>query len=103
MSLTRPSAPTAIGDDVRFTSTGTLKPRHTAGAKTIRIKCYKRVAGEWKLKKTVYARNVNKPGGTQYRATFALPSPGKWKLVAYHPSDALHAATTSAARYVTVR
>ena len=101
--LTRPTAPTAIGDDVRFTSTGTLKPRHTVGAKTIRIKCYKKVSGAWKLKQTVTARNANITGGTKYKATFALPSSGKWKLVAYHPDDMLHAATNSAARYVTVR
>ncbi len=100
--LSRPKAPKAVGDGVKFLSYGTLKPRHAAGAKTVRIKCYKRMSGTWKLKKTVYARNVSKTGYTQYRAKFALPSAGKWKLVAYHPNDAKHAATTSSARYVTV-
>jgi hypothetical protein len=102
VSLQRPSAPKSIRHGVRLTSTGDLKPRHAAGAKTIRIECYKRVAGAWKLKNTVLARNANKSAYTQYRATFALPSAGKWKLVASHPNDALHAATTSSARYVTV-
>lgn len=101
--LGRPSAPKAVRHGAKFLSSGTMKPRHAGGAWTVHIKCYKRVSGSWKLKKTVHARNVSKPTYTQYRATFALPSAGKWKLVAYHPSDAQHAATTSSARYVTVR
>jgi hypothetical protein len=101
--LGRPSAPRAVAHGVRFTSVGTLAPRHRAGAKTVRIQCYKRVAGVWKLKKTVAARNMDKSGITQYRATFALPSAGAWKLVAFHPDDALHAATKSVGRVVTVR
>ncbi len=101
--LTRPSAPRRSGDDVRFTSTGTLKPRHTAGAKTIRIKCYKKVSGAWKLKQTVYARNVNKSGGHAVPGDVRAAVGRQVEAGRLPPNDALHAATTSAARYVTVR
>jgi hypothetical protein len=103
VSLTRPSARTALSADVRFTSIGYLEPRHPAGQRTIRIKCYKKIGGVWRLKKTVRAVNLNYRTYTKYRARFALPSRGYWKLLAYHPSDALHAATLSRPRYVTER
>ena len=101
--LGRPSAPRAVAHRVRFTAIGTLAPRHAAGARSVRIQCYKRLAGVWTLKKTVAARNVDKSGITQYRATFTLTSAGTWKLIAFHPDDALHAATKSVGRVVTVR
>ncbi len=103
VQLARTTAPKSVRRGAKFLAYGTLKPRHAAGARTVRLRCYQRVSGSWKLKKTVYAKNVNKSGYTQYRVKFALPTTGKWKLVAYHPNDAEHAVTTSAARYVTVK
>ena len=40
---------------------------------------------------------------TKYSTSIVLPYKGKWKLVASTPDDGYHAATTSAATYVTVR
>lgn len=100
--LGTPSAPLRVRHGVAFTSIGTLNPRHTAGRHTVKILCYKLVGGKWVLKNTVRTVNVDYSTISKYRARFALPSAGRWRLRAYHPVDALHAATKSAYRYVTV-
>ena len=101
--LTRPSAPSVAKKGVRFTSSGSLKPHHTAGAHAVKIRCAKRVGTKWVLKKTVAATNVDLSDFTKFRARIALPSPGRWRLQAVAAADALHAATTSGFRYVTVK
>jgi hypothetical protein len=100
--LGTPSAPLRVRHGVAFTSTGTLQPRHPAGQRSVRILCYKLRSGTWVLKLTVNAANLNYSTYSKYRARFALPSAGRWRLRAYHPADALHAATKSAYRYLTV-
>ena len=100
--LGKPSAPLRVRHAVAFTSTGTLRPRHPAGQRSVRILCYKLRSGTWVLRKTVNAANLNYSTYSKYRARFALPSAGRWRLRAYHPADARHAATKSAYRYVTV-
>jgi len=65
------------------------------GSKTVKIKCYLKKSGNWVLKKTVRATNANKGSATRYSAMFSLPAKGTWRLVAYSPSTALYAKTTS--------
>jgi hypothetical protein len=100
--LGTPSAPLRVRHGVAFTSTGTLQPRHPAGQRSVRILCYRLRSGTWVLKLTVNAANLNYSTYSKYRARFALPSAGRWRVRAYHPADALHAATKSTYRYLTV-
>ena len=40
---------------------------------------------------------------TIYKARVRFTSKGRWKLVAYHPADAMNAATSGTADYFRVR
>lgn len=82
-----------------FTVYGYLKPRHAAGAKHVKITAYRYDYGVWRTAKN-YTYNSTT---TKYKTTIVLPYKGKWKLVASTPDDGTHAATTSSAKYVTVK
>jgi hypothetical protein len=87
-----------------FYTWGTLKPRHAVGSRAIKIRCYlRRSDGKYVLRKTVSAVNANYGDYTRYRAKITLPYRGRWKLYAYTSADALHAATLSYPRSITVR
>lgn len=87
-----------------FSVWGSFKPRHTSGAKTVRIRCYhQRGDGTYVLRRTVRAVNSNHSTYTRYKVRVSLPYRGRWKLYAFAPEDGLHAATLSTARTVTVR
>jgi hypothetical protein len=101
--LTKPTAPGTVTKGVQFTSIGYLKPRHPAGGKNVKLTCYRREAGVWAARKTVYAVSANYSTYTKYTARFTLPYSGDWKIVASVSGDGQHAQTTSAARYRTVR
>jgi len=101
--LTKPSAPSSIRKGRYFTSAGALRPRHTTGAKTVRIKAYRKIGGTYRYYKSYYA--VNKyysSWTTTYSKRIRLPYRGRWKLVATVEGDSLHATTSSSARYLTV-
>lgn len=101
--LTRPTAPSRIKKGASFTSTGYLRPRHTTGAKSVKIKAYRKVGGVYRYSRTYYAVNkYHTSVTTKYARKIKLPYRGKWKLVASVSGDTLHAATTSSARYLTV-
>lgn len=105
VSLGRPSvADGAKRRNRAFSVWGSFKPRHTKGAKTVRIRCYhQRSDGKYVLRKTVRAVNSNYSTYTRYKVKVSLPYRGRWKLYAFAPEDGLHAATQSTARTVTVR
>ena len=105
--LTVPSAPTTVKAGVAFTSKGYLKPRHTAGAKSVKIQCFRRelqADGSYRyvLRKTYSAVNANYKSYTRYSAKVKLPTAGKWRIVATIAGDSVHAATTSKPRTRTV-
>lgn len=101
--LTRPSAPASVRRGSVFTSAGYLKPRHTSGRRDVKISCYRSESGTWKLRKTVYATNANYSSYTRYSARLSLPYGGRWKMVASVAGNSTHVATTSSARYLTVK
>jgi len=101
--LTRPSAARVLRAGQAFTSVGYLKPRHAAGATTVKIDCYRLESGAWKLKKRVWAKNSNYSSYTRYSKRLSLPSKGQWKLVASVSGDWKHAYTQTSPRLVTVR
>lgn len=105
--LTTPSAPSTVYHNKAFTAFGYLKPKHTKGAKTVKIAAYRYESGKWVLRKTVYATNydytLNGSTYTKYSASVTVPYAGKWKLVSSTADDGAHAYTLSGARYVTAK
>jgi len=83
---------------------GYLKPRHTAGTTPVRIYKWRYVGGTWKASGYVKAKASNYAGYTKYTKSLSLPAKDKWRLRAYHPADAGHAASWSQGyEYVTVK
>jgi hypothetical protein len=101
--LGAPQAPARVRAGARFTVSGTLAPRHPAGASSVEIRCSLKVGSAWTLARTVPATNTDAGDATRYAARFSLAKSGRWRLSAYAPADADHAAVTSAPAYVTVR
>lgn len=104
--LTAPTAPSTVAHGVAFTSYGFITPKYKPGDKPIAIKAYRLENHKWVLRKTVMATYTNAASygnATKYSAKFALPSTGKWRLLAYSPSTIYSYGTQSASRYLTVR
>jgi hypothetical protein len=102
--LTRPSTPSSPRAGVAFTSAGYLRPRHTTGARNVKLYCYRYESGKWRLRKSLYAKNVAYTSATtKYSARLSLPYRGRWRMRAFVAGDAKHASTYSSYRYVTVR
>jgi hypothetical protein len=102
-ALGAPRAPGTVAAGARFTVTGTLSPRHPAGARSVEIRCYRFNGSAWVLRRTVLATNRDAGDATRYEARFALGKAGRWSLRAYAPADAEHSGVSSAARAVSVR
>jgi hypothetical protein len=104
--LGAPVAPLTIKKDVAFVVYGAFKPRHAVGwNKAVKLYCYKKnlTTGTWVLKKTVWCKTIDYSSYSRYWVKLSLPSRGAWKLRAYAPADARHAATWSAAIYRQVK
>ena len=102
LSVPRVQKRVGVGD--RFSVSGTLSPRHPAGANSVELRLYRWNGSRWVLRRTVLTTNRDGASAdvTRWAATFALAKTGRWKLVAYAPADADHAATTSKQGFVTV-
>ena len=103
VKLGTPVAPQGVKRGKKFTAYGSLTPKHSSGSKTVKIKCYLKQSGSWRLKKTVTAVNRNYQAASRYSAELSLPTKGQWKLVADYAASRNYAATTSGADYVKVR
>ena len=100
--LSAPRAQKRVGAGDRFTVSGTLSPRHPAGAHSVELRLSRWNGSSWVLRRTVLTTNRDAGEVTRWAATFALTKTGRWKLVAAALADADHAAATSAATFVTV-
>jgi hypothetical protein len=101
VKLGTPVAPKIVAKGKTFAVYGSLVPKHTAGAKNVKIKCYRKSSsGAWTLKKTATARNTNYSTYTRYRTVLSLSGAGSWKLIASYALTSKYAATTSGACYV---
>jgi hypothetical protein len=98
-----PQAPARVRAGARFAVSGSLSPQHPAGAQSVEIRCYRLSGKTWVLRRTVLALNTDAGTATRYEAAFALGARGSWRLRAYAPADADHAATLSAPVRVAVR
>jgi hypothetical protein len=101
--LTRPSGPRSVGHGAVFAAKGTLKPRHSSGTKPVKVQCYKRVGGSWKLRATYSAKAANAAASSSYKASVKLPSAGRWRIRAYYPTSSTNYRTYSNYRYVRAR
>lgn len=106
VALGNPDAPRVVKKYVRFRVDGTLRPRHTPGwNKAVRLYCYRKdpTTGKWVQKKAPWCKTVDYLTYSKYRVTIYLGSRGTWKLRAFAPEDAQHAATWSTSHYLTVK
>jgi hypothetical protein len=106
VALGRPNAPDSVARYVKFTVSGTLKPRHSPGwNKAVKLYCYKKDAttGKYVLKKTAWCKTVDYLSYSKYKVTIYLGSRGVWKLRAFAPEDKQHAATWSTSQYMRVK
>jgi hypothetical protein len=103
VSLGAPMAPERMKRYRYYTVRGSLKPRHAAGTRPVRIYRYKKVSGKWKRYGTyLTARVYDYKTYSRYKVTMRLYSKGSWRIRAYAPADSRHAATWSKYDYVTV-
>lgn len=105
--LTCPTAPARVKQKVSFVSQAYLKPRHTSGSHPVSIRCWRHERQsngryKWVYRRSFTARASNYGGGSRITASVRLPYAGRWYIRAYH-SDAGHAPTYGAPRYLTVR
>lgn len=99
-----PIAPSTCYRTRSYTVYGYLKPRHTSGTAPVRIYKYRYVSGRWRAYGYVSAKVSDYSSYSKYSAAIRLPYSGKWRLRAYAPADAGHAAAWSSSYdYVTVR
>ena len=96
-------APSSVKKGSKFTAYGDLTPKASAGSHTVKIKCYLKQSGSWKLKKTVATANKYYKSYSRYSAKFSLPTKGSWKLVGYAPATSRYAETTSGPEYLKVK
>ena len=101
-SMSAPRAQKRVGAGARFTVSGTLLPRHTAGAHSVVLLASRWNGSSWSLKRTLLTTNRDAGAATRWAATFSLGTPGRWKLTPEALPDADHAAATSKPAFVTV-
>jgi hypothetical protein len=83
-----------------FKVTGTIAPNHASGSRVVRLQCYRREAGRWVLRKSVWASSRSGTTRSAYSVSLSL-SHGSWRLIARH-ADAGHVATESPAHSIKV-
>ncbi len=107
VALQNPDAPTVVKKYATFLVSGTLKPRHTPGwNKAVKLYCYKKdpTTGTWVLEEDGLVQDRRLPQLQQVpRLRIYLGSTGTWRLRAFAPEDALHAATWSTSHFLTVK
>lgn len=72
---------------------GNLLPRHTAGAKSVKLLIYRKNSlGKYRYYTYKWATNSNLYSYTKYSAKFSLKA-GRYRIYAYAPADKWHVAT----------
>jgi beta propeller repeat protein len=94
---------TTVKAGKKYTWSGDLKPRHAAGLESVTLRFYHKEGSAWVLRSTVDAKNYNYSTYSRFKLSTALAQKGSWRVQAYSPADTLHAATTGAWKYFTVK
>ena len=92
-----PVAPATMYTTRTYWVYGFMKPRHTAAGYPVRIYRWRYEGGAWKAYGYVPAKAYDYSTYTKYLASVRLPYKGYWRLRAYAPADAWHAAAWSSA------
>jgi hypothetical protein len=100
--LGAPRAQKRVGAGDRFSVSGSLSPRHPAGAHSVVLLASRWDGSAWILRRTLLTTNRNAGSTTRWVTTFALAAPGRWKLVASALPDADHATVNARPVFVTV-
>ena len=104
VTLTRPNAPKSLAKGKSKAVTGYLKPRHPKGSKVVQIQLFQRNSkGKYVYKGHVHTKLANFKSYSKYTGSIKFRSKGKWRVRAYMPADAIHAATYSGFGSVTVK
>lgn len=102
VSVSAPSSKSSISHNSRLAITGTIKPAHATGSRSVQLQVYRWNGHAW----TLYARSwtsvVNRGNYSTYSASLKLPKNG-YHIYAYALGDAQHAATTSGVKSVSVK
>jgi hypothetical protein len=103
-SVATPSCSPKWSRKKKYTVSGVFKPQHSAGSSPVRIYKYRVVGKKLKAAGYVWAKVVNWGGNSKYSVSFKITTKGKWRLRAYAPADAGHAAAWSSGyRSITVK
>jgi hypothetical protein len=100
--VSAPRAQKRVGAGDRFTVSGTLSPRHPAGAHSVQLLAARWNGSSWVLRRSILTANIDAGAATRWSASFSLGATGRWRLTAAALPDADHAAATSRASFVTV-
>jgi hypothetical protein len=100
LSVPRVQKRVAVG--ARFSVSGTLSPRHTAGAHSVAVNVYRWNGRAWALRRALLTTNRDAGDTTRWAVGLTLGKTGRWKLVAEALPDADHSAATSQPAFVTV-
>jgi peptidoglycan/xylan/chitin deacetylase (PgdA/CDA1 family) len=102
--LGTPSAPKKMWHWKTYTVAGSLLPVHASGTRTVQLYRDRMLHGKWKSYGCVWAIALGRNGSSRYEVRMKLAKTGAWRLRAFAPADAGHAAAWSSGyRYVSVR
>lgn len=93
--VSTPVAPASMYVKGIHTIYGSLMPRHPAGSHAVRIYRYRYVSGQWRRYGYIIAQASDFSDFSIYSRAMRLPYTGRWRLRAYAPADAEHAAVVS--------
>lgn len=79
----RPIVPKAAKAGRFFQVRGSLKPRFPAGAKTVKVKAYRKKGGTWVVAKRLRATNVDTARYSKYQVKTRLTKKGTYRFRAY--------------------
>jgi len=86
-TLSRPATPSKVRRGQRFHVSGTLKSRFPAGAATVTVTAYRRVAGQWTLLRRYKAVTTDAGKLTRYRAGVSITRRGRYRFRAFARSS----------------
>jgi hypothetical protein len=101
-ALSAPRVQKRVAAGARFSVSGTLSPRHPAGAHSVTVNVYRRNGSVWELRRALLTTNRDAGDTTRWAVSLALGKTGRWKLVAVALPDADHSAGSSRPAFVTV-
>ena len=100
----KPSCPLSIKAKKKFTVSGSLRPRFTAGAKTVQVRAYVRKNKQWKFYKAYNATNADSGAYSKYAVKLSISKKGKFRFKGVTAASSDFAAAAGAwSRTLTVK